>query len=148
MSQNTVEQIYNAIISEVATVLGATWKRLSKVYEPDQNNLRNLDQGYGVRHAEASTFADAIDSFVLNQKFDVLLAKRASNRDSDITIQSTLNGLYTQGEAIFIRIVDNKLGLSGLVLAIGNLAMEAPKVLNDGCVLLTMSFEVKYAVDR
>ena len=143
---NLVEQIYNSVISITETELGSEWQRLRKVFEPAQNDFRNIYQGFGLRHGSAATDSDATRVSVLRHNFDLILAHRAAERDTDLDIQGRLNSLYSSADEIFKELLRSNLNLNFVTL-VSNCSLATPEVLENGCVLLTMSFDVNYYVD-
>jgi hypothetical protein len=143
---NSVEQIYDSLVSISGTALGGSWQRLKKVFQPEQNDFRNIEQAYAIRHSSATPDTDATKVFVLSHKFDIILANRSSNRDTDLTIQETLNQLYTQVETIFEEAVRTKLNLI-FVTHVDGLEYLDPQILENGAVLLTASLDVRYYID-
>ena len=143
---NTVAEIHDSLVDICETTLGVNWQRLKKVFAPEQNDFRNIEQGFGVRHGAATPDADATKVFVLSQKFDVLLADRAANRDSDLAVQDRLNVLYDKADEIFKEAVRSKLGLT-FVTHVDSLEFLEPQMLENGAILLTASLEVRYYID-
>ena len=143
---NTVSQIYDSLVSISETVLGPDWQRLKKVFQPEQNDFRNIELGFGVRHGAATPDTDATKVFILSHKFDILLADRSANRDNDLAIQERLNVLYDKADEIFQEAVKNKLSLS-FVTHVDGLEYLDPQLLENGCILLTASLDVRYYID-
>ncbi len=143
---NTVEQIHTAIVTQATTTLGSDWQRLKKVFAPEQNDFRNIFLGFGVRHGAAATNADATQVFNLTHTFELVLTHRAAERDTDLDIQSRIHTLYSAGDDVFKAMVLSKLGLPFVTL-ITNPGFTEPSVLENGGILLTMSFDVNYYID-
>lgn len=143
---NTVGQIYDSLVSISEDTLGVNWQRLKKVFDPTQNDFRNIELGFGIRHDAATPDTDATKVFVLSHKFEILLADRSANRDSDLAIQTRLNSLYDKADEIFKECVRTKINLQ-FVTHVDNLSFAAPQVLDNGCVLLIASLDVRYYVD-
>jgi hypothetical protein len=143
---NTVQQIYDQLVTVSQDKLGVNWQRLRKIYDPAQNDFRNIEQAFAVRHQAASSDADATQVYVLTQLFEVLLADRAANRDSDLAIQDRLNVLYDKADEIFKEAVRTKLSLE-FVTQVSGLQFREPVLLENGAILLTAGLDVKYYVD-
>ena len=143
---NTVTQIYDSLVTISEGVLGPDWQRLKKVFAPEQNDFRNIEQGFAIRHGAATPDADATKVFILSHKFEILLADRAANRDSDLAIQDRLNVLYDKADEIFKEAVRGKLGLT-FVTHVDQLEFLEPQTLENGAILLTASLEVRYYID-
>jgi len=143
---NSVTQIYDKLVDISGTTLGVNWQRLKKVFAPEQNDFRNIEQAYAVRHGAATPDADATKVFILSHSFDILLADRSANRDTDLAIQDRLNILYENAEAIFEEAVRTKLSLH-FVTHVDGLEYQEPQLLDNGCILLTASLDVRYYID-
>lgn len=143
---NLVEQIYDKLVDISQTKLGVNWQRLKKIYDPAQNDFRNIEQGFAIRHSSAAAESDATKVFILSHQFDILLADRAANRDSDLVIQDRLNALYSMADDIFKECVRTKLSLH-FVTHVDSLQFKEPEVLTNGAILLTASLDVRYYLD-
>lgn len=142
---NIVEQIYDQIVTVTDSALGTgTYTRLRKVFSPEENDLRNINQAFGVRHGAASTADGVTRVYTMDHGFEVLLAKRASTRNSDLTIQETINELYDKADDVFRNIHLTKLNLPSIVLIVDSPNIGVPEILENECVLLTLGFNVKY----
>lgn len=142
---NIVEQIYDSIVTVTDAALGTgTYTRLRKVFQPEENDFRNVNQAFGVRHQSAFSAAGVTRVYTMDHGFEVLLVKRASNRDSDLTVQETINELYDKADDVFRNIHLTKVGLPSIVLIVDTPQIGAPEILENGCVLLTLGFNVKY----
>lgn len=142
---NIVEQIYDGIVTVTDAALGTgTYTRLRKVFSPEQNDFRSVNQAFGVRHQGASSAAGVTRVYTMDHAFEVVLAKRASSRDSDLTIQETINELYDKADDVFRNIHLTKLALPSIVLIVDTPTIGAPEILDNECVLLTLGFNVKY----
>ena len=143
---NTVEQIYDSLVSISETALGPTWQRLKKVFKPEENDFRNIEQAFAIRHGAATPDTDATKVFILSHKFDILLADRSANRDNDLAIQERLNVLFDKADEIFQESVKTKLNLH-MVTHVDGLEFQEPQLLDNGCILLTASLDVRYYID-
>jgi hypothetical protein len=143
---NSVEQIHTALTDLAVTELGPTWQKLRKIWEPQQNDFRNIELGFAWRHGPATPDEDATKVFVLRQTFDLVLTHRAANRDNDQDIQVRLNNLYSKADDVFKKIVRDRLGLS-FVTHIDGIQYQQPTVLENGAVVLVGALDVHYFVD-
>lgn len=143
---NAVEQIYDQLVTLTQTELGAGWQRLKKVFQPEQNDFRNISQGWAIRHGAASPDTDATKVFILSHRFDIILADRAANRDSDLAVQERLNALYSKADDIFKEAVKTKLSLF-FVTHVDGLTFAEPQILENGAILLTAGVDVRYYID-
>lgn len=143
---NTVEQVYDGLVTTCETVLGVNWQRLKKVFDPSANDFRNIEQAFAVRHGAAAPDSDITTVFILSHTFDIILADRAANRDSDLAIQERLNVLYDKADEIFKECLRTKLGICFVTLVTG-LRFGEPELLENGAILLTASLDVNYYID-
>lgn len=143
---NTVEQIYDSLTDIAETTLGVSWKRLRKVLNPEQNDFRNIEKGYGFRHGAASPDADATKVFVLAQEFELVLAHRAAARDQDGDVQERAHILYDNADEVFKECVRSKLNLP-FVTHVDGLGFSEPLVTENGAVVLVASLTVRYFID-
>lgn len=142
----TVGDVHAALLSTCSTVLGAGWQQLKKVFDPAQNDLRNIEQAYGVRHGAASPIENITVVYSMGQQFDIVLTDRAANRDSDLAIQERLNVLYDKADQIFKEALRTRLSLN-IVTLVSGLRFEKPELLDNGAILLTASLDVTYYID-
>lgn len=142
---NYVEQIYDQLVT-IAEAELVGWQRLKKVFQPEQNDFRNIEMGFGIRHGAAGSDTDATKVFILSQRFEILLVHRAANRDSDLAVQERLHTLYSKADDIFQESVRSKLSL-GFVTHVDGLDFAEPSVLENGSVLLVAGMDVRYYVD-
>jgi len=142
---NLAEQIYDNLVTICEDNLTG-WQRLKKVFDPEQNDFRNIEQAFGVRHGPAGPDTDATKVFILSHTFDIILADRAANRDNDMAVQERLNALYSKADDIFKECVRSKLDLY-FVTHVDGLQFQEPAVLENGAILLTISIDVRYYLD-
>lgn len=136
--------IFSAIDSQAASVLGAGYTRMKRIFEPTENDLASLKNSYGVKYGEATSADGVVRSYTLDQKFEVMLATTAVSRSDDQAVQTALSGLYDLADDLLTQFMGTKLGLPALVLLIDSPAIAEPRPFPNGSVLLTISFTVKY----
>lgn len=142
----TVTQVHAALLDTCSVVLGASWQRLKKVFEPAQNDLRNIELGYGVRHGAAGPSEDITVVYSMAHQFDILLTDRSANRDNDLAVQDRINSLYDKADQIFKKALQTRLSLPFVTLVSG-LRFEKPELLENGAILLIASLDVNYYID-
>lgn len=143
---NWVEQIHTALTDQAETELGTGWQKLRKIWQPEQNDFRNIEQGFAIRHGAANPDSDATKVFMLSHTFELILTHRAANRDNDQEIQTRLNALYSKADDVFQEFVRTKLSLS-FVTHIDGLQFQEPAVLENGAVILIAALDVRYYLD-
>lgn len=139
-----VGDIHSAIKTLAASVLGASYQELKHIYAPEKNDLRNIKSAYGVIHGAAS-YADGVTRvYTMDQEFTLVLVKRAIRRDSDDDLQTVINELYNKADDFLVQSFLTKLSLSSTVLIVDQPAISEPEILDNECVLIRVSFNVKY----
>jgi len=142
---NIVEQIYDAIKSEVATSLGASYQELPFVFDVSKNDLRRIKKGYGVLHKSATSADSVTRVYALDHSFQVIFTETNGRTNSDADAQEALNVLYDKIDEIFKGMVLRKLGLNSIVLLVFEPSIEEPEFLDDNQFLvLRFGFIVKY----
>jgi uncharacterized protein (DUF111 family) len=139
-----VNSIFDAIKSEVSTAVGAGWVELRRVLEPEKNDFRTMERGYGVRHGSAFNAAGVTRVYTLDHGFAVILTRRVVSRNDDEEMQEAINDLYDKADEVLKRVFLTKLGLPSLVLNVDTPEIDAPIVLESGGVYIEVRFNVKY----
>lgn len=145
---NNVERINDAISAVCVTVLGVTWVQMRKLFQPVQNDLRIAEKSFAVRPLGADPFTGAQVAFVFNQQFEIILSRRATNRDNDVEIQDVIFDLYDKADNIFRSAIRLRASLDTIILDIDEPGMAEPEVLDNGAVILRFSFRVKHWLDK
>lgn len=143
-----VQTIYDLIKTRTAAVLGVEWSEMRKIFDPSQNDIRMAEKSYGVLPGEAPNFASAQQVFVFDHAFQVILSRRAVNRDDDSEILDITMDLYSKGDDILRDLCILKSLASANVIDVDTPSMQAPEVLENGAVILRLGFIVKHWLDR
>jgi hypothetical protein len=139
-----VTSIFNAITSTVTTALGPDYKQLRNIFKPEDNDLRIINKAYAVRHG-ASTNADGITRhYTMDQRFEVVLVNRASQRDDDAATQAIFGVLYDKADDILRAAFSTKLGIPSIVLNVDSPEISQPELLENDAAVIVLSFNVKY----
>ena len=144
---NIVEQINDAIKSQVSTTLGASYSELDYVIDVAMNDFRNETKRYGVRPKfGADDFAGGIKGhYNANQEFEVILTHDYVNRDSDEDQRAKQFILLDAVDSILKDILLSKAGLPAIILNISAFIIEEPEFLDeDNLSVQRISFNVKY----
>lgn len=139
-----VQDIFTNLKSQAATTLGANFQVLRRVFDPSQNDLRASYQGYAIRHGSAINAAGVTRFYTLDQTFELVLMNTTAVRNDDADIQTTINGLYDKADEYLKDIITTKIGLPTTVLNIESLGITTPEILENGSVIIIVSFVVKY----
>lgn len=141
---NIVEQIFDSVETIAQATLGGTWKKLPKVLKPEDNDLRTIERGFGVRFGAASAAEGVTRVYTMDHVFELVLGRRAVERNDDGEVLETFNDLYAKADDVFRELVLKKAGLPGIVLLIDKPAMDPPQILANEGAILVMSFVIKY----
>ena len=142
-----VGDIWDLIHSRAQSILGATWVPMRKVFDPAQNDLRIAEKSFAVRHLAAGVASQVQTYSALTQGFEVILSRRATNRDNEHDVQDVvIRDLYDKATDIYESAAQDYLGNDCLVMAVQDLGFEEPEVLDNGACILRMSFQVIYQV--
>lgn len=140
-----VTQIHTAIESLVASQLGGSYQKMRKIYNPNENDLRNAKSSYAVLHGAASNSEGVTRVYTLNQSFRVQLMTTFIDRLDDTKIQTEINSLYDKIDAILVNMHLTKLGLSSIVLLVNEPFIDEPQVLFENtAVLMSFGINVRY----
>lgn len=143
MSTTVVGDVHAAILALCGSTLSGA-VQLRRVFQPEENDFRHPNMAYGVRHLSASPASTVTRVYTLDHSFEVLLGKRFVDRDSDSDKQAVINALYEQAHALFVAMVNTKLGLASSVLNVEQLSFTEPEILANEIALLRAQFVVKY----
>ena len=145
-----VADIRTGIESRVSTSLGATYQKLRRFYDPEQNDFRAVKKGYAVVQLgaiDAST-EGTFKHYTLDQQFDVLLTNTFSDRGDDADIQTAIEVLYDEADKLLVDFLGTGLNTisvtDGMVLTTNQPGLSEPEILANSAVLLRVSFNVKY----
>lgn len=141
---NIVEQIHTAIKTTCASVFGADYVELRRVFDPSQNDQRGAAKAYGVRHLSASSADGVMRYYTMDHGFEVQLSRSFTDRTDDAETQSVINEMYDLIDDLLVEVFLKKLSLPSIVMIVDNPAISEPELLENGTVLIRTSFNVKY----
>lgn len=139
-----VADITAALKSEIETALGAGWSQLKFVFEPEKNDFRSVQQGYGLIQGPTDPVEGTLRVYTVDQEYRVILTRRVASRLSDRDYETDKNALFENAHKIFQRLVLTKGGLPSKILLIDGPSMSEPEILEEQIALLELSFVVKY----
>lgn len=140
---NIVEQIHDAIVSLVQTNL-PTYQRLKRIFEPEQNDLRNAEKGFGVRMLSASNRAGPMRHYALDHGFEIVFSRTFQERLDDDKINDVILDLYNQIDTIIVQAFLTKLSLPLVVDLVDSPSISEPQILENKAVILRLQLNVKY----
>lgn len=140
---NIVQQIYDSITTLTEAEL-PSFKKMRRVFAPNENDFRSAKNSFGVIHKSASDAAGVTKVYTLDHSFEVLLMSTFVSGNDDLDKQTVINSLYDAADELLKLFFLSKLGLPGLVLLVSNPAIAEPEILNNEAVVLRVSFDVKY----
>jgi hypothetical protein len=139
-----VENIFDAITSLAQTTFGVDYVRLRKVREPEENDFRNIQKAFGVRHGQANSTEGVTRVYTMNQRFEVLIVNAAVDRNDDAAVQDVFHVLYNLADEFLKSAFLTKLGLGSTVLLVDLPELSEPTVLANGAAILIVGFNVRY----
>lgn len=141
---NLVEQIYDSLTTVVTGVVGSEYKFMRRIFQPDLNDLRNAKKAYAVRHLSAADASSETRHYTLDHGFEVMLMQTIVDRGDDRETQSTINELYDLADDVIRTVFLQKAGLPSIVMIVNRPSISEPEIIGGDCVLLRISFNVKY----
>jgi len=143
---NKVQQIIEAIESEVSTTLGASYSKLNYIYDIEKNSFKGNPNKFGVLPLESSTVSGVVRASTIDQTFQIVLTDEYRNTAmNDLSLQEAVKNLYDKLNDIEKQLYKSKLGLPSVVLLMNLEAVEAPEVIEEHKVVsLRGNFLVKY----
>jgi hypothetical protein len=142
---NIVDQIHGAIETSVATVLGANYQKMRRIYNPSENDLRNSKSSYSVLHGAASSSIGITNHYTLDHSFRIQVMTTFIDRLDDANIQDEINSLYSKIDDILVNMHLTKLGLPSIVLVVNEPSIDEPQVLFENtAVLISFGINVRY----
>jgi len=140
---NIVEQIHDAIVNLVQANL-PSYQRLKRIFDPEQNDLRNAERGFGVRMLSASTRSGPMRHYALDQGFEIIFSRTFAERLDDDQINEVILDMYNQIDTIIVQSLYTKLSLPSVVDLVDSPAISEPQILQNRAVILRLNLNVKY----
>lgn len=147
---DTMRDIRDAMESEIAAELGATYSKLAYVVDVSKNSFRTNNNRYGVRALVASEVPGVTKNVHITQSFEVVLSKgylESKIDDTELITKSLDNRSNLLG--IYKRFVNTKAGLPGTVLNVTNLQVDEPEILDEEKVVVqraTMDITYRFSL--
>lgn len=143
---NIVEQIKDACITRIGTVLGSPYAELNYTLDVHKNNFKSNAKRFGIRPLSGSSVGGVTNYYTLDHEFEVILTHDylpAVNSDADQQAKAFL--LYDKMDEIFRDLFCSKAGLNSIILNIGQLEMEEPEyTVAESTVVLRSKLTIKY----
>ena len=141
-------QIKNALLSEISTELGASYKQLAYVVDIAKNSFKTSNDRYGVRALNAGATPGVTKTVTMLQSFEVVLTKGYIQSSIDDTEQvSKSYELRESAFDIFRNAVNNKVALSSVVMYVSNLQVSEPEYLEDDkVVIMRCTMDILYRI--
>lgn len=141
---SNISTILDALNTQVQAVIGADWKEMKYIYEPEKNDKRGADKGYGVGVGESDTVEGVTTKITKDTTFFIQLAKRFANRNDDSNERTAINDIYEQLEAIDQQVFERKLGIQTVVFVVQSIGTEAPVNISDDVVMVKANYVIKH----
>jgi len=146
MADNVVRQILESMESEIGLELGADFKKIAFVNEIEKNNFKQSTDRYGVRPGFKQEVEGVTKFMTFLHTFEIVLVKRyhqesiSDSRSVDKFLDSDENIM-----AIYKRLINDRVGLPGIVLNVSNLTTNEPEYLvEDNAVVLRATVDILY----
>ena len=130
-------QIKDALLSEIAIELGASYKQLAYVEDVSKNSFNTSNDRYGVRGLGSIETASVTKYATFLQSFEVVLTKGYIQSTIDDTEQvSKSYELREKAYDIYVNAVKNKIALPSVVMNVSNFQVSEPEYLEDDKVVI------------
>jgi hypothetical protein len=134
-----------AIEAEVATVVGPTFHKLPRKYQPTIGDFNTISKGYAVVQKGTVTFSPPDQAcYIVDHRYEVLLADRVIDRGTDDDVSLTVDSLFDLAHDVTSALHRNKLGLIDVLMVSFQDFLE-PEFGENGLVLIRVGYSVKYA---
>lgn len=127
---DTMREIRDALELEIASELGASYKKLAYLEEVEKNSFRTNEKRYGVRALSANEVPGVTKNVHITQTFEIVLTQAYLNSNLDDLGQ--IEKAYDNQRIVldlYKRFVNNKGGLPLKILNIQNLSVAEPEYL-------------------
>lgn len=139
-----VSTLIAGIKSNCGIFLGPTFSEVNFGIDIEHNRSKQASKGYAVL-PESATQEDSIGALVMDQNFRVRLTDTFNpGKTGDSNVQTTTNSLYDKVYALYEYLVNNKCGVPASVLNTYGLEVSSPLYLEDGVVILELTFTIKH----
>ena len=143
---NLVEQIVNAMTSEVQTALGIEYAELEYLYEVEKNAFTNNSKRFGIAIKSASSSITPTRAYTLDHEFEVVVTDNYFNKeDSDLDQREKIISLYSKIDDVTKRIYARKAGIPAVVFFVTLSSISEPEFINDDNIaVLRAVYIIKY----
>lgn len=138
-----VSDIRTALETQVATILGATWKPMVSKFNIEKSNKANDKLRYGVVVGNADFAVGVLGMNTFDRTYQVILQDRYEIK-SDSTRQATIDNLHDQASEIMKTVTANRLGLLSTVLMITPSPVDEPDLEIENLAIIRIEFIIKY----
>jgi len=128
---NLVEQIKDALITEITTAVGAGWSELDYVHNVELNNFRNQTKRFGVRPLGGIQVSGVTREYTIDQDFEVILTHDYVNIDGDANQVTQSLLLFDKMDDILVRVILNKVGLPTVIMNITGFTLDEPEFIES-----------------
>ena len=143
---NLVEQITDAMISEVQTALGSDYSKLCYFYDVSKNNFISNAKRFGVIPSSGVSGITPLRTYTIDHEFQVVITDNYFNKeDGDESQRAVIEELYEQLDEVTNRLYAKKLGIPSIVFFVTLDSMESPEFIEeDNVAIIRANFVVKY----
>lgn len=147
---DSMRDIKNSMLSEIATELGATYATLPYLEDVQKNNFRSNNRRYGVRALAGVEVPGVTKNVHITQSFEVVLTR--GYLESKLNDTEQVDKSYDSRENmldIYKRLVNTRAGIPDTVLNIQNLVVSEPEFLVEEKVAIqraTMDITFRFSL--
>ena len=143
---NIVEQINDAVKTQVSTTLGGTFSELPYTFDVSKNNIRDFVKGFGVRPVNAIRASTVTKVYTADQEFEIILTDKFANRSNDANQKAVVFDLFDKMDDILVQLFLSKGGLAAIIYNIDPFTIDEPEFLDEqnSIVVQRMRITVKY----
>lgn len=133
---NVVQQINDAMETQIATSVGAGWNKLSYIFNVENNHFRTNNQRYGSRPLSASNVPGVTRQYTVDHIFEIILTTDYVNKQSEDSQKAAVFTLFDKMSDILVDIIKGKIGIPNIVLNIEPFAHLEPEFLEEDNVVV------------
>jgi len=138
----SLSSVLTSLNTQVSTILGSDWKELKYIYDPEKNDHRSQNNGFGVGFSGSATVPGTTKAVTYDSEIFVVLTSQFANRSSDSSQREAISTLLDKKELLDVSIFQKKLNNSA-VLLVSEIGTEAPEIIGEGVVMMRFSYTIK-----
>lgn len=123
-----------------------TFTQLSYEYDLEKNSFQGNKKGFGFI-PDVSPFEESgtFKRVTMSHTFQMILTEGFKNQDNDTAQSAATQLLYEASSDLLAKLINRKLGISGTVILVSGINVDAPEFLNKNSVVaLRTNMVVRY----